>query len=149
MVLGIAHDDDAASAGFDFVALGDAFGGVVGALGVKIGTDFADDGADVVLREDDHGIDIGEGGENFGALGFRHDRAAFAFQCADRSVGVDGNNELASKCAGSVEIANVADVEDVETAVGEGDAISGVAPGRDAALQVVTGKNLRMEWGGQ
>src|ERR1019366_8277080 len=49
VILGITHDDDAASTGFDLVALGDALRRVVGALGMKIGTDFADDGAHVIF----------------------------------------------------------------------------------------------------
>ena len=144
MVFGIANDDDAAAAGFDIITLGDAFGSVIGAFGVKIGTDFADDGADIFFGKDDNGIDIGEGSKDFGTLAFRHHGTALAFQGTDGGVGVDGNYEFASEFAGGTEVANVADVEDVEAAVGECDAISSVAPGGDSVFQVVTCKNLRM-----
>lgn len=145
MVLGIADNHDTTSAGFDFVALRDAFGSVVGALGLEIRADFADDGADVFLGKDDNSIDVGEGGENFRAFGFRHDRTAFAFQCANRGVGIHSDDEFTSKGACGAEVADVADVEDVEAAVGESDAISGIAPGGDTTGEFSAGKNLRME----
>src|SRR5277367_405818 len=47
MIFGIAHDDDATSAGFDLVTLGYAFGRVVGSLDMKIRADFADDGTHI------------------------------------------------------------------------------------------------------
>src|SRR5271154_4300146 len=55
VIFRITHDHDSASAGFNLVALGDAFHRVVGALGMKIGTDFANEGAHVRFRKDDNG----------------------------------------------------------------------------------------------
>ena len=43
-----------------------------------------------------------------------------------------------------MEITNVADMQDVETAVGEGDPISGAAPSGDALPQFVARDNLRL-----
>src|ERR1700687_5622536 len=40
-ILGITHDDHAASTGFDLVALGDALHRVIRAFGMKVRTDFA------------------------------------------------------------------------------------------------------------
>src|ERR1035437_2248870 len=45
VILRITHNDDAASTGFDLVALGDALHRVVGALGMKIGANFGEQGA--------------------------------------------------------------------------------------------------------
>ena len=43
----------------------------------------------------------------------------------------------------------MADVEDVEASVGEGDLVAGGSPGGDALLEFVTSQNLWMEWFGQ
>src|SRR6266403_918468 len=49
VILGITHDDHLASTGFDLVALGDVLHRVVGALGMKIRTYFADDRAHILF----------------------------------------------------------------------------------------------------
>src|ERR1700688_583223 len=49
VVLGIAHDDNSASTGFDLIALGDAIHRVIRALGMKVRTDFADDSAHILF----------------------------------------------------------------------------------------------------
>ena len=144
MILGIADDYDAASAGFDFVALGDAVGGVVGAFGVKIGTDLADDGADVFFGENDDGIYVGQRRQNFRAFFGEYDGASFTFQRAGGGVGVHGDDEFASEFASRMEVADVADVEDVEAAVRECDASAGAAPCGDSLLQFVARDNLRV-----
>src|SRR4029077_20728682 len=49
VILGITHDDHSASTGFDLVALGDGLHRVVGALGMKIRTYFANDRAHILF----------------------------------------------------------------------------------------------------
>src|SRR5260370_42390730 len=49
VILGITHDHDSASTGFQLVALGDALRRVVGSLGMKSGPDFAEDGPHVLF----------------------------------------------------------------------------------------------------
>src|SRR5437879_7361878 len=78
MILGVTDDDDSASAGFDFVSLGDTFFGVVGALGMKIGMDFADYCAHIFFREDHYGIDVRQRSQNFRALFGGHHGTAFS-----------------------------------------------------------------------
>jgi len=78
MILGIADDDDSASARFDFVSLGDAFFGVVGALGMKVGADFADYCTHIFLREDHDGIDVRDSSQNLRALVGWHRGTAFS-----------------------------------------------------------------------
>ena len=128
MILGIADDDDAASAGFDFIALRDGLGRVVRALGVKIGANLADDGANVFLWEYNDGVYVSQRRENFGAFIGGHDRASFPFQRAHGGVCVHGDNELASEFASRIEVADVADVQNVKAAVRECDSIAGTAP---------------------
>src|ERR1700675_1630685 len=49
VILGITHDDNPASIGFDLIALGDALHRVVGALGMKVRADFANDSAHILF----------------------------------------------------------------------------------------------------
>lgn len=144
MILGIAYDYDSASAGFDFAPLGNAFFGVIGALGVKIGADFADDRAHIFFREDHNGVNIGQRSENFRALFGRHYGPAFAFQGAYGFIGIYRDDEFASEFASGVEIANVSNVQYIEASVGEGDAISGGAPVQHQLVELAPGNNFWM-----
>ena len=58
VILGIADDDDSTSAGFDLVALRNALHRVVRSLGMKIGTNFANDGAHILFRENDDRVHV-------------------------------------------------------------------------------------------
>src|SRR5271157_3121606 len=80
VILGITHDDHSASTGFDLVALGDALRRVVGALDMKIGTDFANDGAHVLFRKDYDGVHIRQRRQNFRAFFGRHHWPPFTLQ---------------------------------------------------------------------
>ncbi len=60
MIFWITDDDDAAPTSFDYIALGDAFHRVVGALGMKIRMDFANDGAHIFFGKDDNGVHISQ-----------------------------------------------------------------------------------------
>ena len=149
MIFGIPHDDDAASTGFDFDALRDALYGIVGALGMKIGTDFANQGAHVCFWKDYNGIDVGESRENFCAFFRRHDGAAFTFQRTDGRVGVYGYDQFATQFSSGVQVAYVANVEQIEASVGQRDAIAVAAPSSHTAMQFIARDNLLMECGFQ
>jgi hypothetical protein len=144
MILGIAYDYDSPSAGFDFAPLGNAFFGVIGALGVKIRADFADDRAHVFFREDHNGVDVGQRSENFCALFGRHHGTAFAFQGAYGFIGIYRDDEFASEFTSGVEIADVSNVQYVEATVGEGDSISGGAPLQHQLMELAAGNNFWM-----
>jgi hypothetical protein len=145
MILRITHDDDTASAGFDFVALGDTFSGVVGALGVEVRADFADERANIFFREDDDRVDVGKSGQNFCSFFCRDDGPAFALQRAGRLIGVHRNHDFAAKPAGSLQITHVANVQEVETPVGERDATASAAPLGYAFAEFVTREDLRLD----
>src|ERR1700739_4833761 len=91
VVFGVADDDDPPSARFHLVALGNALRGVISSLGVEVRADFADDRADILLREDHDRIDVRQRSEDFRAFFGGHHRPAFPFQDANGIVGVDGN----------------------------------------------------------
>ena len=142
VVFGIADNGHAPAALDDGVALGNVVGGVVGALGVDVGTDFADQGAHVGLGKHDHGVHVGEGGQNFGALGGGHQRTPGALQAAHRLIRIETDHEFSAELLGGAEIADVADVQQVETAVGQDDALAGAAPFLDAAAELIAGKDF-------
>src|SRR5208337_1126941 len=68
VIFWITNDDDAAATGFDYIVLGDALRRVVGAFGMKIRTDLANDGAHVFFWEDNDGVHIRQRRQNFRAL---------------------------------------------------------------------------------
>src|ERR1700720_1908925 len=78
VILGITHDDHPASTGFDLIALGDALHRVVRALGMKIGTDFADESAHILFRKNYDGVHICQRCQNFRPFFGRSYRPPFA-----------------------------------------------------------------------
>src|SRR5208282_204147 len=77
VILGITHDHNPASASFDLVALGDALHRVVRPLGMKIRTDFANDGAHIFFRKDYDGVHIRQRRQNFRTFFRWHHRPPF------------------------------------------------------------------------
>src|SRR5260370_15064351 len=86
VILGITHDDHPASTGFDLIALGDALHRVVGTLGMKIGTDFADDSAHVFFWKNYDAVHVLQRSENFSSCFGGHHRPPFALQRPPRSI---------------------------------------------------------------
>ena len=145
MILRIANDDDAASTSFDRVALGNAFRRVVRALGMKIGTDFANDGAHVLFWKDYDGVHVFEGRQNFRAFFRRHHRPPFALQHAYGCIGVHRDNQFAAERARVMQVADMADMQQIETPVGQRDALAGAPPIRHTLLKFGARNNLPME----
>ena len=131
MVLGIAYDLDATTVGCDLVTLGHVVAGVIGSLHLNVGLDLADEGANVGLVEDYDGIDALEGGDDLGALLLGHGGTSGTFKAAYTLVGVDGDDEFAAERFGSAQITYMADVEEIEAAVGEGHGMALGAPTGD------------------
>ena len=115
---------DAAAARFDDVAADDLIGGPVGALDEDVGLQLADDRLRRVLVEDHGGIDGRERGNHFGALVFRIDRPRRPLVRTNRSIGIDADDQRIAEGAGSVQIADVTRMEQIEDAVGEDDRLS-------------------------
>ena len=129
MVFGIADDGYAdAEAGGDG-AFGDGVGGVVGAFRVDVGAQLLEKIFDVGFREYDDVVDGAKSGDEEGAGLFVEDGAAGAFECANAGVGIDGDDEEVAFGFGGGEIAGVADMERVEDAVGEHDALAALLCG--------------------
>ena len=71
-------------------------------------------------------VDAAQRGDELGAIGGRHDRPARPLQRRDRRIVVDRDDEAIGFARGRLQVADVADVQQVEAAVGERDR----APGR-------------------
>jgi len=145
VILRITHNDDAASTGFDLVALGDALHRVVRALGMKIGTDFANDGAHVRFWKDYDDVHIGQRRQNFRAFFRWHHGPPFTLQRAHGLIGVHRDNQFAAKLPRRMQVAYMADVQHIETSVGQRHALAGAPPIRRTSLQLVARNNLPME----
>ncbi len=145
VILGITYDDDAPSTSLDLGTLGDALLRVVGALGMKIRTDFANDGAHVRFWKDYDGVNVRQRRQNFRAFFRRHHGPPFALQCVHRRIGIHGNNQFAPEFPRGVQVAYMANMQQIETPVGQGDAIAGATPVRHTPPQFIARNNLLME----
>ena len=137
MVLGIAYNRSSPATGFYFVALGDALGGVIGALGMEVGTNLSDDGAHVVLGKDHNCVNVGESREYFRALLGWHKRTPCTLESAHGTVGVDCHYEFPAQFTRGAQIADVAYVQQIEATVGERNAGAGAPPFGHALSKLV------------
>jgi hypothetical protein len=144
VILGIAHDHDTPSTGLDLVAFGDALRRVVGSLGVNFRADFANDGAHILLRKDNDGVNIFERRKNFSALSFRHYGPTLAFQCEHGSIAIHRDNQFAAEFPRSVQVAHVPDVEHIKASISQRDAIPGAPPLFNSLPQFVARNNFPM-----
>src|ERR1700758_1141061 len=78
MVLGITHNLDASAVLEYRVAFGNAVSGVVSSLGVNVGTNFGDEGANIRLGENDYRVYVGERRQNFRSFFGGHQGTALA-----------------------------------------------------------------------
>ena len=145
MILRIADDYNPASASFHFATFRDALRRVVRSLGVKIRANLANDGAHILLGKHHHGIHIRERSQNLCALFGRHEGPSFSFQCTDGSIAVDGNHEFSAQFPSGMQIANMADVQQIEAPVSQRDAIAGAAPVSNTLLQLDARNDFRMD----
>ena len=135
VVFGIANDLNPPAISQHLVALGHAVARVVGALGVHVRMNLANQRAHVRLIEDNDGVHVFECSENLGALRCRHQRPARAFQFAHAGIGVDGDDQLAAQRLRSAQIAHVPDVQQIKASVGEDDRFALLAPAFDQCAQ--------------
>src|SRR5262249_3936288 len=128
VVLGTPPDLHAPAAGNNLVALGDAFGSIVGAFGVNVWPEEPDKLADIRLVKDDHRIDVCKRRQNLGAFVLRDSRTSCTLQRPGARIGIYSDNQPASELLCSMKIADVTDVEQIEAAVGENDFFTGGTP---------------------
>ena len=122
---------DLAAVPEDDLTLGDGTGaiGILGAFAVNVRAkprECRDRGRFV---EDGYVIDHFERREHFGAIRLIDDGAGIAFEGADAGVAVDADYEDVTQSLRIAEAANVADVQEVEAAVGPNDRFASLEPG--------------------
>ena len=110
----------------------DGVDGVVASLDEDIGFGCEDEFHGGGLIEDDDGIDTREGCENAAAFALADDWTRRAFEAGDGGVTVNGDDELVAGATCLLKDGDVADVKEVEAAVGEGDLVAIGAPDLDA-----------------
>jgi hypothetical protein len=81
------------------------------------------------LVEDDRIVDAAQGSHYLRTLVLRDYRATWPFVAANRGIRVDAHDQYITQSAGGFEIADVADVEQVEGAIGEDESETLSAPG--------------------
>ena len=134
MVLGVAGDGDPPAVGADLRGLGDGLRRVVGALHLHVGPERADDRHDVLRLEQDDVVHAAERRDDLGALGRGDDGPSGPLVCKRaEDVAVHRHDEEVALPARALEVAQVADVEQVEQAVRERDGGPGGESPRGAA----------------
>jgi hypothetical protein len=95
---------------------------------VKVRADLANDRPHIFFLEYDNCVYGGERGEQFRAFFGGNQRASFALQRTDRIITVHRDYKFAAQFMGCLKVANVANMQQVETAVRQRDAITAAAP---------------------
>src|SRR5580700_5483554 len=121
MIFGIAANGGADAKENGEFALGNRLYGVVGALCVDVWLKFAEQRVDVELVENNDVVDCGQRCDDRCAGSFGHHRAAGAFALLGAGIGVEGYDEDVAFGLRALEIADVADVEQIEDAIREDD----------------------------
>ncbi len=144
MIFGITCNNHPPPTGFDFVALGNALHRIVCALDMKIRMDFANERAHIFFWEDHHGVHIRQCRQNFRAFFRGRYRPPFTLQGAHGSIAVHRDNQFAAEFPRGMQVTYVADVQHIETSIGQRDAIASAPPIRDTYLKFIARKNLLM-----
>jgi hypothetical protein len=84
-------------------------------------------GAD--LGKNDHGVHASERGEDGGTVLLQDEGSPGTFEFADGTIAIKPDDEQIAKLSGALEVTHVAEVEQVETAVGGDDALAAAARG--------------------
>jgi len=95
---------------------------VIAALDVHVGPHNGQEPVGAFLREDDDGIDARQRGQHGGTLALGDERAPRALEFAHGAVSVEADDEQIAKSPGALQIADVPEVDQVETSIGGHDA---------------------------
>jgi hypothetical protein len=128
VIFRIADDRNTPSALGNYITLGNGISRVVGTLGLNVRSNFANDRAHVELRKNHHRIHVGQRGDNFGALIFRHHRPPCALKRVHRFVGIDSYYKLSAQRLRSSQVAHVPDMQEIESAVRQRDVLAHGSP---------------------
>ncbi len=119
MRFGIADDGDAYGKALRRGAFRNSLCGIVGALGVNVGTKFLQQALDIGLWKKDYEIHWAKGCYELGARLFVENGTTGALELAKAAVRVNADDQKIAFLLCALQIADMADVQRVETAVGE------------------------------
>jgi len=85
---------------------------------------------------------VRQGGQDLSALRFGHHRAAFALDPAHALIRVQRHHQLATERLGAAQVADVANVQQIEAAVRQDNLLASRSPIGDAPAQHFAGKNF-------
>jgi hypothetical protein len=121
---------------------GEGFGGVVAAFDVDIGLEGVDQVGGAEFGEEDNGINGLETGEEFGALSFGNDGAGGltglgGLELGDGCIAIEADDEALTVGFGGGEVAEMAHMEEIKTAVGEDQRPPVIGVGGDRSLEPI------------
>ena len=122
---------------------------IIAALDVDVGRDGAEKLGGAGLGKDDDGVHAGKRRQDGGPLPGGDQGATGTLEAPDGSVGVEADNEAVAEVPGLLKVADVAVVEEVETAIG-GDQTEAVAAGnrgptaRGVEAEELAGRSLSL-----
>ena len=91
---------------------------VIASFDVNVGPHDGQESASALLRENDDGVDAGQRGEDGGTLPLGDERPPRSLEFTDRAVSVEADDQEIAELAGALQVADVTEVQQVETAVG-------------------------------
>ena len=116
---------DAAAAGLDRLPSHNPVNGPISTFDENIRLEGCDEGAGVRFRKGHHIVYAGQCSQNLGSLGIGHNGTIGAFvQGAHGLVGIHADHQHITQIASRLQVADMADVHQVEAAVCEDDALS-------------------------
>jgi len=118
------------------------FQGVISAFDVDIGCGDGEKSTGGFFRENANGIHALQRRQNEGAVLFVVHRAIRTFQLLDRVVAADADEQEIAEVASAFEIRDVAEVKDIETAVGDHETLAASADIRAPGCERVPGDQL-------
>lgn len=142
MVLKVAHNFHATAVGQHLVTFRNIIAGVVGAFGLHVRTDLANQCAHIGFLENYDCVYVRESCNNLGAFNGRHQRTAFALQLANGFVGIHRDNQLAPERFRSLQVTHMSDMQQIETTIGQNDLLTIATPLVDALPQLFARKNF-------
>src|SRR5438034_3573321 len=114
-----------------------ALGGVIAAFDVDSGLQEGNQRASRWLGKYGDVVDAGERGQDFGSFGLRDERSAGAFEGARAIIIIEAEDQEITERPRLLEVAHVAKVEQVETAVGKDAALARTLPALHLAGKVL------------
>ena len=138
VILRVAHNGDADTELLGDGAFGDSVRCVVSPFGVNVGPQIFQEGFDVGFGEEHDVVHAAERRNEAGPRALIENRPAGALQIAHAGIAIYADHENIAFAAGAVEIADVSDVQRIEAAVRQDDALAAALVLRELLAESVT-----------